>query len=113
MSGASDFGTVWWAKSLNEVDREIARLATLCSVRILDPGVIERVLKNDASVCGTKNTIAFEKLRTTLMMHFHVRERAVDSLGEATTRQLVEAIVAKLRDTIGERLGGEGPVQSS
>ena len=113
MSSASDFGSVWWAKSLNEVDREIARLATICNVRILDAGVIERVLKNDASVCGSKNPIAFEKLRTTLMLHYHVRERAVDSLGETATRQLVETIVGKLRETIGERLGGEAPSNPS
>jgi hypothetical protein len=109
MSDASGLGSAWWAKSLNEVDREIARLATICNVRILDVGVIERVLKNDASVCGSKNAIAFEKLRTTLMMHYHVRDRAVDSLGEAATRKLVETIVAKLRERIGERLGGEAP----
>ena len=42
----------WWAKNLDELDREIARLALLCQVRILDPGVIDGVLQNDGSVCG-------------------------------------------------------------
>lgn len=112
MSSASDFGLAYWAKSLSEVDREIARLATVCNVRILDPGVVERVLKNDASVCGSRNDLAFGKLRTTLMMHYHVRERAVDSLGEATTRKLVETIAQKLRETIGERIGGGDSTQS-
>ena len=28
----------WWATNLDELDREIARLARLCEVRILDPG---------------------------------------------------------------------------
>jgi len=41
----NEFGTTYWAKSLDDVDREIARYATMCNVRILDPGVIERVLK--------------------------------------------------------------------
>jgi len=40
---SSELGGGWWAKNLDEIDREIARLATICNVRILDPGVIERV----------------------------------------------------------------------
>jgi hypothetical protein len=106
-TSSSSLGTTWWAKSLNDVDREIARLATLCNVRILDPGIIERVLKDDASVCGSNNPAAFKKLRTTLMMHYHVRDKAVASLGEVQTRMVVEEIVARLRENIGERLGGE------
>lgn len=102
----SELGASWWAKSLDEVDREIARLATICNVRILDAGVIDRVLKNDDSVCGTKNPAAFAKLRTTLMMHYHVRDKAVGALGEVQARKLVETIVASLRERIGERLGG-------
>jgi hypothetical protein len=103
----SEFGTTWWAKSLDDVDREIARLATICRVRILDDGVIERVLKNDASVCGSSNPLAFGKLRSTLMLHYHVREQAVGALGEAQTAALVRRIVGELRERIGERLGGE------
>ena len=104
----NEFGTTYWAKSLDDVDREIARYATMCNVRILDPGVIERVLKNDASVCGSTNPAAFTKLRNTLMMHYHVREQAASQLGEAQTALLVKSIVEKLRERIGERLGG-GP----
>jgi hypothetical protein len=103
----TEFGTTWWAKSLDEVDHEIARLATICRVRILDDGVIERVLKNDASVCAAGNPLAFGKLRSTLMMHYHVRDQAVAALGEAQTAALVQRIVGQLRERIGERLGGE------
>lgn len=106
-SNPRDFQATWWAKSLNELDREIARLATICNVRILDAGVIERVLKNDASVCGTANPVAFSKLRNTLMMHYHVREQAVGTLGHAQTMKIVQHIVESLRERIGERLGGE------
>ena len=98
--------TAWWAKRLDEIDREIARQATICNVRILDAGVIERVLRNDASVCGSRNQIAFDKLRTVLMMHYSVRDDALDVLGPEKTRLLVEKIVAALRDRIGEGLGG-------
>ena len=101
-----DARTVWWAKKFDDIDREIARLATICNVRILDSGVIERVLRNDASVCGSKNQPAFDKLRTMLMMHYSVRDDAVEALGPEKTQLLIEKIVTALRERIGERLGG-------
>ena len=75
-------------------------------MRILDAGVIERVLRNDASVCGSKNQLAFDKLRTVLMMHYSVRDDALEVLGPQKTQLLVEKIVTALRERIGERLGG-------
>jgi hypothetical protein len=99
----------YWAKKFDDIDREIARLATMCNVRILDAGVIERVLHNDASVCGTQNKLAFDKMRSLLMMHYSVRESAVDVLGVDNTRELVETIVTSLREKLGERLGNVAP----
>ncbi len=103
----SNLGSRWWAKNLDDVDREVARLATICKVRLLDPGVVERVLHNDESVCGTKNKIAFDKLRQALMMHYHVRDKAVGALGEAATREVIEEIVANIRKRLGTGLGGD------
>ncbi len=53
-----------------EVDRELARLARLCRVSLLAPGVAERVLRRDASICGAENPIAFGKLQGLLALHF-------------------------------------------
>ena len=108
---STEFGTTWYAKSLHDVDQEIARLATLCKVQILDRQVIERVLRNDASVCGAKNQIGFDKLRTMLMMHYHVREKAVAALGELETERLVAAIVESLRERITGQAGGSAPTK--
>ena len=105
----SDYGGVFWARNLDEVDREVARLASICNVRILDPGIIERVLKNDASVCGSNNPAAFEKLRNGLMMHYEVRDRAVHAIGEPLTQRVVAEIVESLRKRVGKQLGGQGP----
>lgn len=102
----SELGAKWWTKNLDDVDREVARLATICNVRILDPGVIERVLRDDASVCGSRNPLAFGKLRSALMMHYHVRDKALGALGEAGTARVVAEIVESLRQRFGERLGG-------
>ena len=102
----TELGGGWWGKNLDDVAREVARLSIACNVRILDPGVIERVLNDDASVCGSRNPAGFEKLRTALKMHYHIRSQTAGSMGEAQTAQIVAEIVERLRARIGDRLGG-------
>jgi hypothetical protein len=105
----SELGSVWWAKNLDDIDRELARAALICRVRLLDPGVIERVLKNDESVCGSRNGAGFRKLRDLLMMHYNLRERAVSAIGETKTAILIAEIVAKLHTKFGDHLGRSSP----
>ena len=93
---------------LYEVDKEVARLAMLCRVRILDPGVLERVLKKDESVCAAPNPKAFAKLRE-LMMHYAVRDKVVAEFGEAGTVQIMEKVVERLRKSFGDALGTPTP----
>jgi hypothetical protein len=95
-----------WTHHLEEIDLEIAKLATMCKIPLLDPGVIERVLKKDTLVCGTQNPRAFDKLRSLLMMHYSVREKAVVAMGEEETMKIIGDIVARLRARIGDKLGG-------
>ncbi len=106
MSENSNLGSGWWSKNLEDVDREVARLASICRVRLLDPGVIQRVLDNDATVCGTSNQAAFDKLRQALMMHYHVRDKAVGAMGEAATQDVIAEIVANIQKRLGKQLGG-------
>jgi hypothetical protein len=95
-----------WSKHFEEIDHEIARLAMTCQIPLLDPGVIERVLHKDTLVCGHQNARAFEKLRTLLMMHYSVRDRAVVAMGKAETMQILGEIIERLRARIGDKLGG-------
>ena len=95
-----------WLNHFEEIDREIAQLAVVCQIPLLDPGVIERVLHKDALVCGRKNARAFDKLRSLLMMHYSVREKAVVALGEAETLLIRDEIVERLRSRFGDKLGG-------
>ena len=105
----SNLGGAWWAKNLDDVDNEIARLSIACNVRILDPGVIERVLRKDDSVCGSKNPKAFEKLCNALTMHYHVRTKAVGAIGETATAAVIAEVVADIRKRFGKQLGGNKP----
>src|SRR5262245_54236750 len=94
-----------WLEHFNEIDKEIALQASLCKVRLLDPGVIKRVLQKDKSVCGTDNPRAFDKLRSLLMMHYSVRDKAVVAIGEKETLALMGEIVERLRTRYGDSLG--------
>src|SRR5271157_5970041 len=95
----------WWVENIEELDREIARLCLLCQVRILDPGIIERVLKKDASVCGTSNPVAFAKLHNLLMFYFVIREKSVDAVGQLETQQIEAHVVEALRKRFADLLG--------
>ena len=92
-----DLPAGWWADNLEQIDREIARLATLCRVRILESGVIERVLHKDASVCGSSNEIAFGKLHDMIMFYFAVREKTADVVGQAQTVQIEYYVIERLK----------------
>ena len=97
MTEHQDFPPALWAENLEELDREIARQAQLCQVRILDRGVFARILGQDASVCGTDNPLAFAKLRHLLMLHLALREKSLESLGEVKTEAIEDYVIERLR----------------
>jgi hypothetical protein len=107
MTEKQNFPPALWAENLDELDREIARLALVCQVRILDPGVMLRVLQKDASVCGTDNPLAFTKLHELLMVHLALRERSVEALGQAKTMAIENYVVERLKKTFPDL--GEWP----
>lgn len=100
----------WWAKNIDELDREIGRLALLCQVRILDPGVIERVLQKDASVCATSNPVAFAKLHDMLMLYLAIRKKAIEAVGLVETAQIEAHAVEQVRSRFADLLGPWPPV---
>ena len=101
----NDLEIGWWAKNIDELDREIGRLCAICQVRILDPGIIERVLKKDISVCGTPNPIAFAKLHDMMMFYFAMRKESVDAVGQLQTAQIEAHVVEQLRTRFADLLG--------
>ena len=98
-----------WAEDLEEVDREIVKLAMLCQVRIFEPGVIARVLQNDASVCANANAVAFRKLHDLLMLHLAIREKSVESFGQAQATAIENYVIERLRKSFPELPGGWPP----
>ena len=104
----TQFPLGWWTDDLEEVDREIARMAMLCEVRLLEPGVVGRVLKKDASVCGMSNPTAFAKLHDLIMLHLAIREKSAEAFGQALTGRVEDYIVERLQKTF-PGLAGQWP----
>lgn len=84
-----NFGNRWHKAQLDPVDDEIARLSFLCDIRLLDDGIIDRVLAGDESVCGKPNPPMFKKLRDLIKMHYLLTEDSLKSIGPEETGKLL------------------------
>ena len=56
-------------------------------------------------MCGTHNPLAFEKLHDLLMMHFQLREKLVDAVGQAQTAAIEAHVIERLRKPFGDLVG--------
>ena len=104
---SSEFRAKFWGRQMDDLMSEMARQATICKVRLLDDGVIDAVLRNDASICGSNNPVSFKKLRDALMLGFVVRDKSIDNLGPGETEALVTAIRERIQEHLGGQLGGQ------
>ncbi len=104
--GSHDFGREWHEKQLGSVDDEIAKLSFICGIRLLDPGIVERVVAGDDSVCSKPNAAAFRKLRGLISVHYTLAEDSIRTLGVEKTAEIVAAIRERLRERF--ELGGKG-----
>jgi hypothetical protein len=86
-----------WENNLDALDREVARMALLCRVKILEPGVIDRLMSGDSTVCGTDNPRAFRKLRDLLLMHFAVRQKWAEAVGQKQTAAIELSVIERLK----------------
>jgi hypothetical protein len=85
-------------RQLEEIDRELARHAFLCSVDLTQEANVRRVLADDESVCVTPNAVAFRKMRSLLMLHYVERERAMEALGVLDGHAVADGVVQRLRE---------------
>ena len=92
-----------WSRHLEGIADELVRLATACDVRLREPGVIERIIRGDSTVCGRKNEIGFEKLRKLLGMTFDSLGKSIDRIGPEETKKIVDAIRARQEGDSGSR----------
>ena len=88
---------------LVSIDMEIARLAQLCGIHMLEPGVAEAVLRGDSSLCNGDNPVAWEKLRGLLVLHYHVVSEAAATDGVEAAAEGVRRALESVRERMNPR----------
>jgi len=108
---ASKASHAGWHRHLDTIADELVRLTAICDVDLREPGVIDRVLKGDESVCGKRNPVGFRKLRSLVTAAYDSLNKAVDRIGKDDTRVLAAEIMARVdahRAAGGAKTGGSG-----
>ncbi len=94
-----------WERHFEGIADELLRLAIACNLRLREPGVIERILRNDVTVCGRKNEENFHKMRSLLIAFYNSVGKAAERIGPEDTKRIIEVITEqkmKLRDSGGK-----------
>lgn len=104
----TEFKHTYWGRQVENLAHELSKLAIACDIELGRPGLAERILKNDASVCGRKNPKAFAKLRRHLMALFEVEAGAIERLGPEDTKEILDQV----RSAIVEIRKAGSPTQS-
>ena len=91
-----------WERHFEGIADELVNLAIACNVRLREPGAIERVLRNDMTVCGRKNAESFRKLRGVLIAFYNSVGKAADRIGPEDTKRIIEAITPSPNEPIAD-----------
>jgi hypothetical protein len=92
----AEFKHTYWGRQIDNLARELSKLAIACDIELGKPGLAERILKNDKTVCGRDNPKAFRQLRQHLMALFSVEAGAVERLGTKDTREILDQVRAAI-----------------
>jgi hypothetical protein len=92
----SESKTTYWSRQIDGIAHELSKLAIACDIELGKPGLAERILKNDETVCRRRNPEAFRQLRQHLMALFSVEGRAIERLGPNDTREILEEVRAAI-----------------
>ena len=98
----SDAKHPYWSRQFENLVTEMSRLCIACDIKMLEPGVGERVLKGDQSVCGRKNPEAFEKLRRHLIAYCQTELKAIKRLGVDDVSPMLDEVRASIARLRGE-----------
>ena len=60
-----------WSRQIDAIAHELSELAIACDIELGRPGLAERILKNDKSVCGRDDPEVFRQMRQHLMALIH------------------------------------------
>ncbi len=92
----AEFKHTYWGRQIDSIARELSRLAIVCDIELGRPGLAERILQNDESVCGRSNPKVFRQIRQHLMALFSIEKRAIERLGPEDTREILDQVRAAI-----------------
>ena len=92
----TEFKHTYWGRQIDNLAHELSILAIACDIELGKPGLAERILKNDESVCGRKNPKAFRHMRQHLMALFSVEAGAAERLGAEDTKEMLDQVRAAI-----------------
>ncbi len=87
----------WIGQQFDDMGVEIVRAARLCDITLDQPNVVERIIRNDDSVCGRQNPAQFTKLRGLLMLALKLQGTSFELLGPAETLEISDQVRARIR----------------
>ena len=90
-----------WENRLGEIDLEILHQAAICKIHLFDPGAVERVLANDAGICGAEHGTAFRTLRGLLYLHY----TELLHISEVLSPEIAQVIANRVREHLRHRSG--------
>jgi hypothetical protein len=85
-----------WGRQIDAIAHELSELAIVCDIELGRPGLAERILKNDKSVCGRDDPEVFQQMRQHLMALFTLEERAIEQLGPEDTQAILDQVRASI-----------------
>ena len=92
----------YFREQFDAIAHELSILAIACDIDFFaGDDVVQRIMHNDAGVCGRDAPEAFEKLRHHLLALYPLEERAIERIGVEQTREIlieVRASIARLRN---------------
>ena len=98
----SELLQTYWGRQIDGLAHELSKLAIACDIELGRPGLAERILRNDASVCRRRNPEAFRQLRQHLMALLSIEDQAIEQIGPEDTHSIfdeVRAAINAIRNT--------------
>lgn len=81
-----------WFQRANAIEAELVQLSLACDVSLSDPATIERIIRNDDSVCGRKNEVGFRKLRVVIVVTYIFLSESIERIGPEETRRMASTL---------------------
>ena len=92
----AEFEHPYWGRQIDAIAHELSKLAIVCDIELGRPGLAEKILKNDESICGRRDPDVFQQMRQHLMALFTLEERAIEELGPEDTKDILDQVRASV-----------------